>query len=115
MDRSGANFLRCVDMIKNRLGAKPLPVQIPIGSEDNFKGMIDLVEMQALVWDSDDKDAEWQKLDVTPDLAEKLGITVPSDKKILDDVQKYRTELVDTCLEMDDAAMEKYLEDGEPP
>src|SRR5208283_4803849 len=60
MDRSGANFLRCVDMIKKRLGARPLPVQIPIGSEENFKGMIDLVEMKALVWDSDDKDAQWQ-------------------------------------------------------
>ena len=72
MDRSGANFLRCVDMIKKRLGARPLPVQIPIGSEDNFKGMVDLVEMKALVWDSDDKDAEWQILEVTPDLADKL-------------------------------------------
>ena len=80
MDRSGANFVRCVDMIKKRLGARPLPVQLPIGSEDNFKGMIDLVEMKALVWDSDDKDAEWQTIDVGDgqDLADKLGITVPS-------------------------------------
>src|SRR3984957_17892054 len=69
MDRSGANFLRCVDMIKKRLGARPLPAQLPIGSEENFKGMIDLVEMKALVWDSDDKDAQWQTLDITPDLA----------------------------------------------
>ena len=59
MDRSGANFVRCVDMIKNRLGARPLVMQLPIGSEDNFKGMIDLVEQKALVWDSDDKDAKW--------------------------------------------------------
>ncbi len=115
MDRSGANFLRCVEMIKNRLGAKPLPVQLPIGSEDNFKGMIDLVEMKALVWDSDDKDAEWQTLDLTPDIADKLGITIPSDRKILDSIQKYRTELVDTCLEQDDAAMEAYLNDGTVP
>ena len=93
MDRSGASFTRCVDMIKKRLGARPLPVQMPIGSEDNFKGMIDLVEMKALVWDSDDKDAEWQILDVTPDIADKLNITVPSDRKILADAQKYRTEL----------------------
>ena len=82
MDRSGANFLRCVDMIKKRLGARPLPVQMPIGSEDNFKGMVDLVEMKALVWDSDDKDAEWQVLEVTPDLADKLHITVPSDREL---------------------------------
>ena len=115
MDRSGANFLRCVDMIKKRLGARPLVIQIPIGSEDHFKGMVDLVTMKALVWDSDDKDAEWQSLDVTPDLADKLGITVPADRKILADVEKYRTELIDTCLEQDDAAMETYLEDGKAP
>jgi elongation factor G len=115
MDRSGANFLRCVDMIKKRLGARPLPIQLPIGSEDNFKGMIDLVIMKALVWDSDDKDSEWQTLDVTPDLADKLGITVPADRQILADVEKYRSELIDTCLEMDDEAMEKYLTDGEAP
>ena len=115
MDRSGANFLRCVDMIKKRLGARPLPVQIPIGSEENFKGMVDLVEMKALVWDSDDKDAQWQVLEVTPDLADKLHITLPSDRQLLADVPKYRTELVDTCLEQDDEAMEAYLNDGAVP
>ena len=114
MDRSGANFLRCVDMIKKRLGARPLPIQIPIGSEDNFKGMVDLVTMKALVWDSDDKDAEWQVLDYSADLADKLGITTPTDRALLADVPKYRTELVDTCLEMDDVAMEAYLEGKEP-
>ncbi len=117
MDRSGASFTRCVDMIRKRLGARPLPVQIPIGSEDNFKGMIDLVEMQALVWDSDDKDAKWAVIDVADGkgLADQLGITVPSDRKILDDIMKYRSELIDTCLEMDDAAMEAYLTDGTAP
>ncbi|KAB0243899.1 elongation factor G [Microcystis aeruginosa EAWAG127a] len=115
MDRSGANFLRCVDMIKKRLGARPLPIQIPIGSEDNFKGMVDLVEMKALVWESDDKDAEWQSLEVTPDLADKLGITVPSDRQLLDAVPRFRTELIDTCLEQDDAAMEAYLGEGTIP
>ncbi len=115
MDRSGANFLRCVDMIKKRLGSRPLPVQLPIGSEDNFKGMIDLVEMKALVWDSDDKDAEWQIIDVTDGMADKLGITVPSDRAILDAIPKFRTELIDTCLEMDDAAMEAYLGDEIAP
>ena len=115
MDRSGANFVRCVEMIKTRLNARPLPVQLPIGSEENFKGMIDLVEMKALVWDSDDKDAEWQVLDVTPDIADKLNITTPSDRKILADIGKYRTELIDTCLEQDDEAMEKYLTDNVDP
>jgi len=115
MDRSGANFLRCVDMIKTRLGARPLPVQLPIGSEDNFKGMIDLVEMKALVWDSDDRDAKWQVLDITPDIADKLNITVPSDRAILAQIEKFRSELVDTCLEQDDEAMEAYLNDGVVP
>src|SRR3954451_1017112 len=117
MDRSGANFVRCVDMIKTRLGARPLVVQLPIGSEDHFKGMIDLVEENALVWDSDDKDAKWAIIPVGDGkgLADKLGITVPSDRKILDNYAKYRSELVDTALEMDDEAMEKYLTDNVPP
>jgi len=115
MDRSGANFLRCVDMIRTRLNARPLPVQLPIGSEDNFKGMIDLVEMKALVWDSDDKDAEWASLDITDDLADKVDIQIPADRKILSEIAKYRTELIDTCLEMDDEAMEAYLNDGTAP
>src|SRR3569833_2875842 len=115
MDRSGANYLRCVDMIRTRLNARPLPVQLPIGSEDNFKGMVDLVAMKALVWDSDDKDAEWQVLEITDDLADKVGIEIPADRKILSEINKYRTELIDTCLEMDDEAMEAYLTDGSPP
>jgi elongation factor G len=115
MDRSGASFTRCVDMINKRLGARPLPIQIPIGSEDNFKGMIDLVEMKALVWDSDDKDAEWQILEVTPDIADRLGIAVPTDREILSKAEQYRKELIDTCLEMDDAAMEAYLLEEKVP
>ena len=116
MDRSGANFARCVDMIKKRLGARPLPVQLPIGSEDNFKGMIDLVEMKALVWDSDDKDAEWQMLEVTPDLADKLAHhRAERPRRSWPTSSKYRTELVDTCLEQDDEAMEAYLDDGTMP
>ena len=115
MDRSGASFTRCVDMIKKRLGARPLPIQIPIGSEDNFKGMIDLVNMKALVWDSDDRDAKPAELDITPDIVDKLGITVPSDRQLLSKIADYRKELVDTCLEMDDAAMEAYLLDEKDP
>jgi elongation factor G len=115
MDRSGAGFLRCVDMIKKRLGARPLPVHLPIGSEDNFKGMVDLVEMKALVWESDDRDAKPVAHDITPDIADKLGITVPSDRALLGQIEKFRSELVDTCLEQDDAAMEAYLNDGAVP
>jgi len=115
MDRSGASFTRCVDMIAKRLGARPLPVQLPIGSEDNFKGMIDLVNMKALVWDSDDRDAKPAELDITPDIVDKLGITVPSDRQLLGKIAEYRKELVDTCLEMDDAAMEAYLLEEKDP
>jgi elongation factor G len=115
MDRSGAGFLRCVDMISKRLGARPLPVQLPIGSEDNFKGMVDLVEMKALVWESDDRDAKPATHEITSDIADKLNITVPSDRAILAQIEKFRTELVDTCLEQDDEAMEAYLNDGIVP
>jgi elongation factor G len=115
MDRSGASFTRCVDMIRKRLGARPLPVQLPIGSEDNFKGMIDLVNMKALVWDSDDRDAKPAELEITADIVDKLGITVPTDRQLLARIADYRKELVDTCLEMDDAAMEAYLLEEKDP
>jgi len=116
MDRSGANFTRCVGMIKTRLGARPLPVQLPLGSEDNFRGMIDLVEMKALVWDSDDKDAQWEVLEVDADaLAKRLNITVKEDLDILASVAAARSELVDTALEQDEVAMEAYLDSGEDP
>jgi len=115
MDRSGANFTRCVQMIRTRLGARPLVVQLPLGSEDNFRGMIDLVTMKALVWFSDDKDAQWEVWDITDDLAAKLNITVKEDLDILASVDDLRTELIDTCLEMDEAAMETYLETNVPP
>jgi elongation factor G len=115
MDRAGANFSRCVDMIKNRLGATPLVLQLPLGSEDNFRGMVDLVEMKALVWFSDDKDAKWEIWDITDDLADKLNITVAEDREILTRIAEYRTQLVDNAVEQDDEAMEVYLETGEAP
>jgi elongation factor G len=115
MDRSGANFRRCVEMIKNRLGATPLVLQLPIGSEDNFRGMVDLVEMKALVWFSDDKDAKWEVWDISDDIADKLKIMVAEDREILTQIQEYRTQFVDTAVEQDDEAMELYLETGEAP
>jgi elongation factor G len=115
MDRSGANFRRCVDMIRNRLGARPLVLQLPLGSEDNFRGMIDLVEMKAYVWFSDDKDSKWEEWEVTPDLADKLKITVSEDREILADVAKYRSDLIDTALEQDDDALAAYFDSGEEP
>src|ERR1700761_1019466 len=116
MDRSGANFRRCVDMIKTRLGAKPLVTQIPIGSEDNFRGMVDLVEYKALIWHSDEKDAEWEVAEGDPAaICKRLNIVVKEDIDILNDAAKYRTELLDMALEHDDAAMEAYLESEEVP
>jgi len=116
MDRSGANFVRCVDMIKNRLNSRPLPVQLPIGSEDNFKGMIDLVEMKALVWDFGRQGCRVAGCST-------LRRTLPTSwaspclpiGRSWGDIAKYRTELIDTCLEQDDEAMEKYLTDGVDP
>jgi len=115
MDRSGANFRRTVKMVRERLGSRPVCIQMPIGSEDDFKGMIDLVEMKAYVWFSEEKDSKWEIWDVTDDLADKLKITNAYDRELLSQYKEYRTELVESCLEMDDAAMEAYLETGEEP
>ncbi|QCO14315.1 elongation factor G [Azospirillum brasilense] len=115
MDRSGANFRRCVDMIKTRLGARPLCLQVPLGSEDNFRGMVDLIEMKAYVWFSDDKDSKWEIWEITDDLAAKLNLTVKEDLDNIESIPALRSELVDTALEMDEAAMEAYLESGEEP
>jgi len=115
MDRSGANFRRTVKMVRERLAARPVCIQMPIGSEDDFKGMIDLVEMKAYVWFSDEKDSKWETWDVSDDLADKLKITNAYDRELLSQYKEYRQELVESCLEMDDAAMEAYLETGEEP
>ena len=93
-------------MIINRLGARPMILSLPIGSEDNFRGLIDLVTMKALVWFSDEKDAQWEEWEITDDLAAKLKIEVKEDFDILRDIPTYRQELIDTALEQDDAAME---------
>src|SRR3981189_2211466 len=115
MDRSGANFLRCLEMIKKRLGARPLPAQIPIGSEDGFKGMVDLVEMKALVWDSDDKDAECQSVEGTPALADKLQIDIPAGRAILARAAQYSTETIGTGPKPAAVSRDNRLDDGSIP
>ncbi len=116
MDRSGANFRRCVEMMKTRLGARPLPIFLPIGSEDNFQGMVDLVEMKGYIWLSEERDSKWDIVDADPAaIIERCKISVVEDKEILNSIAQYRAELVDTALEQDEAAMEKYLETGEEP
>ncbi len=95
MDRVGADFYRCVEMIIDRLGAVPLVVQLPIGSEDKFRGVIDLVEMKAIVWSGDGLGAEFSVEDIPADLADKA--------------QEYRHALVERAVEADDEVMEQYL------
>jgi len=95
MDRTGANFFRCVDMIVDRLGAKPLPIQLPIGSGDSFSGVVDLMRMQAVRWDGDHCGATMRFEEIPDDLKDKA--------------LKYRTEMIEAAVEMDDTLMEKYL------
>ncbi len=95
LDRTGADFFRCVDMIKDRLGAKPLVMQIPIGVEASLQGVVDLIKMKAIVWKNEDLGAEWEEKDI------------PSDLKEI--CEKYRQELVETAVEQDEKLMESYL------
>jgi len=101
MDRVGADFYRCVDMIKDRLGATPAVLQLPIGSESEFRGVVDLVDMRAIVWPLDD-DSEGAKFDVV-DIPAELG----------DAAAHWRLELLETVAHVDDSLMEKYLADEE--
>ncbi|MGB5950606.1 MAG: elongation factor G [Parvibaculum sp.] len=100
MDKIGADFDRCVKDIVQRLGAKPVPIQLPIGAEGDFRGVIDLVEMKGVVWSMDDKDTAPQIIEVPADL--------------MDKAVEARAALVEAAVELDDAAMEAYLEGNEP-
>ena len=100
MDRIGANFYRCVDMIVERLGAVPLVLQLPLGAESNFKGIIDLVRMKAVVWQEETLGAKFADEEI------------PSD--MIEEANKYREKLIETVVELDDEIMEKYL-DGVTP
>jgi len=100
MDRTGADFYRCVDMMVDRLGAVPLVCQLPIGSEDQFKGVIDILRNKAVIWDEDKLGAAFHDEDVPADMVDKVA--------------EYRTSLIETAVEQDDAAMESYLEGTEP-
>ena len=100
MDRMGANFYRTVDMIVDRLGATPLVVQLPIGAEAEFKGIVDLVKMKGIVWNDETMGADYEEIDIPADLADKAA--------------EYRTQLVETAVEADDEVMAEYLEGNEP-
>ncbi len=100
MDKTGADFYMCVDDIKKRLGARPVPLQLPIGIESGFKGIVDLVEMNAIVWKDEKLGAQFDVVDIPDDLKEKAV--------------EYRNALIEAAVELDDAVMEKYLEGEEP-
>ena len=100
MDRVGADFYRCVDMIVDRLGANPLVLQLPLGAESEFKGVIDLIEMKAIVWQEETLGAKFTHEDIPDDYKDKSN--------------SFREKLVETVVELDDSIMEKYL-DGTTP
>ena len=100
MDRIGADFYRCVDMIIDRLGAKPLVLSLPIGSESNYAGIVDLVKMKAVIWKDESLGAEFYETDIPADMVEQAT--------------EWRHKLLEMAVEQDDAALEAYLEGKEP-
>ncbi len=100
MDKIGADFFQCLKDIVDRLGAKPVAIQLPIGAESTFKGVVDLVRMVGVVWDEETLGAKYH------------DIEIPADLK--DQAREYREKLVEAAVELDDAAMTAYLEGKEP-
>jgi len=99
LDRTGANFYYAVSTLVDKLGIKPLVLQLPIGEEDNFKGIVDLIEMKAIIWDGDDLGAAFHDEPIPADL--------------MDKAKEYREALLDMAAGMDDAATEKFFETGD--
>jgi elongation factor G len=100
MDRTGADFFNSVETMKDRLGANPLPIQLPIGAEDNFKGVVDLVKMKGLVW-TDELGAAYEEIEIPEDLK--------------DQAEEYRTALIEACADYDEELMEAFLGEEEIP
>ena len=100
MDKIGADFYYCIDTLKKRLGINYVVMQLPIGAESDFKGVIDLVEMNALVWRNEELGAQWDVVEIPADLRDRA--------------EEYRERMIETAVEMDDAATEAYL-NGEMP
>jgi len=100
MDKIGADFFKCLDDIKTRLGAKPVAIQLPIGSEQQFKGVIDLVRMKGVIWSDESLGADYHDVDIPADM--------------LDQAKEYREKMVEAAVELDDTAMTAYLEGKEP-
>ena len=100
MDKTGADFFQCLKDIVDRLGAKPVAIQLPIGAENQFKGIIDLVRMVGVVWDEETLGAKYHDIEIPAEL--------------LDQAKEYREKLVEAAVELDDDAMTAYLEGKEP-
>ena len=96
MDRAGANFLRVYKQIQERLGANPVPIEIPIGAEENFKGVVDLVKMKAIYWDESTQGMRFEERDIPAELAE--------------EAKEWREKMVEAAAEANDELMHKYLE-----
>src|SRR6187455_1219592 len=100
MDKVGADFFQCLKDIVDRLGAKPVAIQLPIGSEQQFKGIIDLVRMKAVVWDDEALGAKYHDEEIPADM--------------LDEAKEYHEKLVEQAVELDEGAMEAYLDSKHP-
>jgi len=101
MDRAGADFFRVVEQIKTRLGSTPVPLQVPIGSEDSFKGVVDLLSMKAIIWDEDSMGMKFETEEI------------PSD--LLDKANELREQLLETAAEASEELMDEYLNNGDLP
>ena len=99
MDRAGADFLRVVNQIEERLGSTPVPIQLAIGAEENFKGIVDLVKMKAIYWNEDDQGLTFEHLDI------------PEDLQAI--AEEYREKMIEAAAEANDDLMEKYIDGGE--
>jgi len=99
MDRSGANFLRVYEQLKTKLNANPVPLQLPIGAEEHFAGVVDLIRMKAIMWNEADKGVTYEAVDI------------PADMVI--SCQEWREKMVEAAAEADDILMDKYLEEGD--
>ncbi len=97
MDRAGADFFRCVEEVKERLGGNPIPLQIPIGAEDDFAGVVDLINNRGIAWNEHDKGMTWEE--------------IPIPEELLDTVAEWREKLVEAVAETNDELMEKFFED----
>jgi len=112
MDRMGASFGHCVNGIRERLGANTLLCQVPIGSHDEFVGMVDLVAGCGYIWASDDKDSTWETVPME-DLPGRFNFNVAADNQWIADLPKLREEMLETALAVDDEAFMHYVETGE--